>query len=57
MVTYEIVRETRPGLGNWAIRVVVNGVPEEGTFGAGYETEADARYWVGQLTALDKVEA
>jgi hypothetical protein len=44
MATYEIVPETRPGLGNLAIRVIVNGVIQEGTIGAGYETEAEARY-------------
>ena len=57
MVTYEIVAETRPGLGNWAIRVIVNGVIQEGTIGAGYETEAEAMYWVEQLTGPEKARA
>ena len=54
MVTYEIAPENRHGLGKWAIRVIVNGVLQEGTIGAGYETEAEAMYWVEQLAAGDK---
>jgi hypothetical protein len=57
MVTYEIVRETRRRLGKWAIRVIVDGVAQEGTIGAGYETKADAQYWVEQLTTPDEVDA
>jgi len=57
MVTYEIVRETRRGIHSWAIRRVVDGVPQEGTVGAGYETRADAQYWLEQLTADDRVNA
>jgi hypothetical protein len=55
MVTYEIVREARRG--EWAIRLIVNGVPREGIMGAGYQTEAEAKYWVEQLTAADKVKS
>ena len=55
--TYEVVPETRPGLGNWAIRILIKGVPQEGTMGAGYETEAEARYWAEYLAAADKVPA
>ena len=57
MVTYETVRETRRGLNSWAIRRMINGVAQEGTVGAGYETEAEAKYWVEQLRAADKVDA
>jgi hypothetical protein len=57
MVTYEIVRETRRGINSWAIRRMVDGVAQEGTVGAGYETKADAQYWVEQLTADEKVAA
>jgi len=57
MVSYEIVREIWRGLGKWAIRVILNGVPQEGTMGAGYQAEAEARYWVEQLTAADNVYA
>ena len=46
---YEVVPETRPGLGNWAIRVVIDGLPQEGTMGAGYETQEEANYWAKQL--------
>jgi len=56
MVSYEIVSEASPGLGNWAIRMVINGVAQEGTIGAGYEAKADAKYWVEQLSAQDKVK-
>ena len=52
--TYEIIPETRPGLGKWAIRVIVNGVIQEGTIGAGYETDEEAKYWVGQFGAHDE---
>ena len=57
MVTYEIVRESRRGLKSWAIRRLIGGVAQEGTVGAGYQTEAEAEYWLEQLTSADKVDA
>ena len=57
MVTYEVLQEKRRGLGNRAIRRIVDGKAQEGTVGAGYETRADAQYWLEQLTSDERVEA
>ena len=52
--TNEVIPYTHQGLATLAIRVVVNGVVQEGTMGAGYETEAEANYWAKQLASDDK---
>ena len=50
---YKVVRETHQGLDTWAIRVLINGMVQDGTMGAGYETEAEANYCATQLAYHD----